>query len=78
LHDYLVYDDNFKPIVISFDELGASKYSLVLLKWQKYGFKAVFFCVMTVSVNRPNYLSKEQPRLAEQGHVSNILRLYHM
>jgi hypothetical protein len=43
LHDYLVYDDNFKPIVISFDELGASKYSLVLLKCKNTVLKLCFF-----------------------------------
>jgi peptidoglycan/xylan/chitin deacetylase (PgdA/CDA1 family) len=71
LHAYLVYDAKLpsKPIVISFDDTRGEQYTIGATEMAKYGFKAVFF-VMTVSVNRPNYLSKEQIKdLAEQGHV---------
>ena len=36
---------------------------------KKYGFKGVFF-IMTVSINRPGYMSKEQIKnLSDDGHV---------
>jgi peptidoglycan/xylan/chitin deacetylase (PgdA/CDA1 family) len=35
----------------------------------KYGFKAVFF-IMTVAINRPRYMTKEQIKnLSDSGHV---------
>jgi peptidoglycan/xylan/chitin deacetylase (PgdA/CDA1 family) len=37
---------------------------------EKHGFKGVFF-VMTVLINRPNYLTKEQiAALSDTGNVS--------
>jgi peptidoglycan/xylan/chitin deacetylase (PgdA/CDA1 family) len=71
LYAYLVYDAKLpsKPIVISFDDTRGEQYTLGATEMAKYGFKGVFF-VMTVSINRPNYLSKEQIKdLADQGHV---------
>jgi peptidoglycan/xylan/chitin deacetylase (PgdA/CDA1 family) len=36
---------------------------------KKYGFKGVFF-IMTVSLNRPRYMSREQVKqLSDEGHV---------
>jgi peptidoglycan/xylan/chitin deacetylase (PgdA/CDA1 family) len=39
---------------------------------EKHGFKGVFF-FMTVSINRPNYLTKEQiAALSDTGNVQRI------
>ncbi|HJS00422.1 MAG TPA: polysaccharide deacetylase family protein, partial [Flavobacterium sp.] len=61
LYDYLVYNKSLpaKPIMITFDDTRGEQYSIGAAEMKKYNFKGVFF-VMTVSINRPNYLSKEE------------------
>ena len=70
LYNYLVFDAPLpsKPIMITFDDTRGEQYSLGVTEMEKYGFKGVFF-VMTVSINRPNYLTKEQIKsMSDSGH----------
>ncbi len=70
LYDYLVYDAPLppKPIMLSFDDTQESQYSIGAAEMDKYGFKGVFF-IMTISINRPRYMSKEQiKKLSDNGH----------
>ena len=58
-----------KSVMICFDDNTQSQFGYALPVLNKYGFKAVFF-VMTVSLNKPNYLSVLQLKtLQQQGHV---------
>jgi peptidoglycan/xylan/chitin deacetylase (PgdA/CDA1 family) len=58
-----------KPVMLTFDDTDLSQYLLALPELNKAGFKGVFF-IMTVSLNRPGYMSREQVKdLAQQGHV---------
>ena len=71
LYDYLVYDAPLpaKPIMITFDDTREEQFSIGAAEMKKYGFKGVFF-VMTVSINRPNYLTKDQIKdLSDTGNV---------
>jgi peptidoglycan/xylan/chitin deacetylase (PgdA/CDA1 family) len=70
LYDYLVHDAPLpsKPIMITFDDTREEQYSIGTAEMKKYGFKGVFF-VMTVSINRPNYLTKDQIKnLSDSGN----------
>lgn len=71
LYNYLVYGAKLpsKPIMITFDDTKLDQYTVALPELKKYGFKAVFF-IMTVSLGRPNYMSKAQVKeLSDAGHV---------
>lgn len=71
LREYLLYDGPLppKPVMITFDDTREEQYRLGAAEMDKYGFKGVFF-IMTVSINRPNYMSKEQiRRLSDSGHI---------
>lgn len=58
-----------KPVVLTFDDGSLSEYTNALPVLNEYGYKAVFF-IMTVSINRPNFMSREQIRaLANAGHI---------
>ena len=58
-----------KPVMITFDDNTASQFLTALPLLDKYGFKAVFF-VMTVSLNRKNFMTTAQLKaLQQQGHV---------
>ena len=58
-----------KPVMLTFDDTDLDQYEIALPEMKKYGFKGVFF-IMTVSLGRPHYMSKEQVRaLSDQGHV---------
>ena len=61
LKAYLVYGDKLpsKPILITFDDTREEQLSIGATEMEKYGFKGVFF-IMTVSINRPGYMTKEQ------------------
>lgn len=57
-----------KPIMLTFDDTDLDQYTVALPEMNKYGFKGVFF-VMTVSIGRPNYMTKAQIRdLSDKGH----------
>ena len=74
LYDYLNHGKSLpeKPVMITFDDTRLEHYTEALPELNKYGFKGVFF-IMTVSLNRPGYMSKEQVRqLGEEGHVIGL------
>ena len=71
LHEYLVHDASLppKPILITFDDTREEQYRLGATEMNKYGFKGVFF-IMTVSINRPGYMTKTQIKsLLDNGHT---------
>ena len=58
-----------KPVMISFDDTRAEQYSIADQELKKYGFKGVYF-IMTVSLNRPGYMTKEEVKqLADEGNT---------
>ncbi|OWK72773.1 polysaccharide deacetylase [Flavobacteriaceae bacterium JJC] len=74
LYNYLVFDGPLpeKPIMITFDDTREAQFSIGATEMKKYGFKGVFF-IMTVSINRPGYMSKEQIKsLSDGGHVIGV------
>ena len=69
LYDYLNNGTPLpsKPIVLTFDDTDLDQYTIAAPEMKKYGFKGAFF-VMTVSLGRPNYMSKAQVKdLSVQG-----------
>jgi peptidoglycan/xylan/chitin deacetylase (PgdA/CDA1 family) len=71
LYDYLVKGTPLppKPIMISFDDSREEQYSLAREEMKKYGFKGVYF-IMTVSLGRPGYMTKEEVRqLSDEGNT---------
>ena len=71
LYDYLVNNVELpaKPVMITFDDTDGEQFSIGATEMQKYGFKGVFF-IMTVAINRPRYMTKEQIKnLSDSGHV---------
>jgi peptidoglycan/xylan/chitin deacetylase (PgdA/CDA1 family) len=57
-----------KPVMLTFDDTDLEQYTIALPEMKKYGFKGVFF-IMTVSLNRPNYMTREQVKaLSDEGH----------
>lgn len=71
LYDYLAYNKPLpaKPVMITFDDTRGEQYSIGAAEMKKYNFKGVFF-VMTVSINRPNYLSAAQIKnLSDSGNT---------
>lgn len=58
-----------KPVMLTFDDTNLDQYTTALPELEKHGFKAVFF-IMTVSLNRPRYMTREQVKeLSDKGHV---------
>ncbi|MBS1598092.1 MAG: polysaccharide deacetylase family protein [Bacteroidetes bacterium] len=58
-----------KSILLTYDDTDLDQYTVALPEMKKYGFKGVFF-IMTVSLGRPHYMSKEQVKdLSDQGHA---------
>jgi len=71
LFNYLAYGTKLpkKPIMLTFDDTKLDQYTVAVPEMKKYGFKAVFF-IMTVSLGKPNYMSKAQVKeLSDAGHV---------
>jgi peptidoglycan/xylan/chitin deacetylase (PgdA/CDA1 family) len=71
LYNYLVHNGPLppKPIMLTFDDTDEEQFSIGYKEMKKYGFKGVFF-IMTVSINRPNYMTKEQiKQLADDGNA---------
>jgi peptidoglycan/xylan/chitin deacetylase (PgdA/CDA1 family) len=57
-----------KPILITFDDTREEQYRIGASELNKYGFKGVFF-IMTVSINRPGYMTVAQIKnLSDNGH----------
>lgn len=58
-----------KPIMLTFDDTDLDQFTVAAPEMKKYGFKGVFF-IMTVSIGRPNYMTKDQiKKLSDDGHV---------
>lgn len=58
-----------KPIMLTFDDTKLDQYTVAKPTLDQYGFKGVFF-IMTVSIGRPNYMTKAQIKeLSDAGHV---------
>ncbi|MFT3751230.1 MAG: polysaccharide deacetylase family protein [Agriterribacter sp.] len=58
-----------KPIMLTYDDGDADQYNIAAPEMAKHGFKGVFF-VMTVSLGRSIYMTKEQVKqLSDDGHV---------
>jgi len=71
LMNYLLYGKELpsKPFMITFDDTDDSQFTVGLPELEKYGFKGVFF-IMTVSMNRPHYMSTANIKtLSDKGHV---------
>ena len=71
LFNYLNYGTALpkKPIMLTFDDTDLDQYTVAAPEMKKYGFKGVFF-IMTVSLGRPNYMSRAQVKeLSDAGHV---------
>jgi len=57
-----------RPIMLTFDDTDLPQYTIAKPVMEKYGFKGMFF-IMTVSLGRPNYMSKEQVKqLSDAGN----------
>ena len=55
--------------MLTFDDTDEEQYSLGNIEMKKYGFKGVYF-IMTISMNRPRYMNKEQIKnLSDSGNV---------
>jgi peptidoglycan/xylan/chitin deacetylase (PgdA/CDA1 family) len=58
-----------KPIMLTFDDTDLDQFTVANPELKKHGFKAVYF-IMTVSIGRPHYMSKEQiKQLSDEGNV---------
>jgi peptidoglycan/xylan/chitin deacetylase (PgdA/CDA1 family) len=70
LYNYLCYGAALpsKPILLTFDDTDLPQFTIAKPVMEKYGFKGMFF-IMTVSLGRPNYMSREQVKqLSDAGH----------
>lgn len=71
LYNYLVHGDKLpaKPVMLTYDDTDEEQYSIGFTEMKKYGFKGVYF-IMTIAINRPRYMSKEQLKeLSDSGNV---------
>jgi peptidoglycan/xylan/chitin deacetylase (PgdA/CDA1 family) len=70
LYNYLNYGAALpaRPIMLTFDDTDLPQYTIAKPVMEKYGFKGLFF-IMTVSLGRPNYMTREQVKqLSEAGN----------
>lgn len=71
LYDYLTKGTPLppKPVMLTYDDGDVDGYNIAAPEMAKHGFKGVFF-VMTVSMGRSIYMTKEQiKKLSDDGHV---------
>ncbi len=71
LYNYLAHGASLpaKPVMLTFDDTDEEQFSIGAREMEKYGFRGVYF-LMTISINRPRYMSKEQiKQLADSGHA---------
>ena len=71
LYNYIVHNEPLppKPVLITFDDTREEHYRIGAEILKKYGFKGVFF-IMTVSINKPGYMTKIQIKtLSDNGHA---------
>jgi len=58
-----------KPVMLTFDDTDLDQYSVAWPEMKQYNFRGVFF-IMTVSIGRPRYMSKEQIKeLSDAGNT---------
>ncbi|MDP9081792.1 MAG: polysaccharide deacetylase family protein [Bacteroidota bacterium] len=58
-----------KPVMLTFDDTDLDQFEIARPELKKYGFKGVYF-IMTVSLGRPHYMTKEQVKqLSDEGNV---------
>jgi peptidoglycan/xylan/chitin deacetylase (PgdA/CDA1 family) len=71
LYAYLITGTRLpvKPIILSFDDTDLDQYTVAYPEMKKYGFKGLFF-IMTVSLGKPHYMSRDQVRmLSDDGNT---------
>lgn len=71
LLDHLTRGDSLppKPVMVTFDDGSAGQYHVATKELDRHGFKGVFY-IMTVSINRPGYMTEAELRdLSDRGHV---------
>jgi peptidoglycan/xylan/chitin deacetylase (PgdA/CDA1 family) len=71
LMNYLQYGDPIpeKAVMLTFDDNVGDQMTVAEPILKELGFKGVFF-IMTVTLNKPGYMSKEQVKqLHDEGHV---------
>ena len=71
LYNYLAYGAKLpaKPVMLTFDDTDEEQFSVGLPEMKKYGFKGVYF-IMTIAINRPRYMTKEQlKQLVDEGNA---------
>lgn len=71
LYNYLVYGAPLpeKPVMLTYDDTDEEQFTVAKPEMDKYGFKGVYF-IMTISIGRPRYMSKEQiKQLSDEGHA---------
>ncbi len=71
LYNYLLHNGPLppKPLMISFDDTDEEQFTIGAKEMKKNGFKGVFF-IMTVSIGKPNYMTKEQIKeLSDEGNA---------
>jgi peptidoglycan/xylan/chitin deacetylase (PgdA/CDA1 family) len=71
LYAYLITGTRLpvKPIILSFDDTDLDQFTVAYPEMKKYGFKGLFF-IMTVSLGKPHYMSREQVRmLSDDGNT---------
>lgn len=74
LYNYLKYNTALppKPIMLTFDDTRSEQFTLVVAEMNKYNFKGVFF-IMTVSIGKPGYMTKDQiKKLSQTGHTIGL------
>src|SRR5207253_9000280 len=61
MYNYLAYGAPLpsKPVMLTYDDTDDDQFVIAAPEMKKYGFKGVFF-IMTVSINRPKYMTREQ------------------
>jgi peptidoglycan/xylan/chitin deacetylase (PgdA/CDA1 family) len=58
-----------KPVMLTFDDTDLDQYTVAWPEMKQHNFKGVFF-IMTVSIGRPRYMSKEQIKeLSDAGNT---------
>lgn len=71
LYNYLVHGAVLppKPVMLTFDDTDEEQFTIGNTYMKKYGFKGVFF-IMTVSLNRPRYMTTDQlKQLSAEGNA---------
>lgn len=71
LYNYLAHNRPLppKPVMLTFDDTDEEQFTVAAPEMKKNGFKGVFF-IMTVSIGKPNYMTKEQIKeLSDEGNA---------